>query len=255
MADEASARQDHLNWQSARIESLAPLSEGILRVLLRPQQWHRPAPGQHLDVRLTADDGYQAQRSYSLLSPPESQGVYELGIELMPDGEVSPWFHGAAQVGDEVEVIGPVGGHFTWHHGARAPALLVGGGSGVVPLLAMAAHRARHADAPPVALCVSARTLAHVPLWDQLQAWDADGNGFRCQLALSRQGQVPRPRDRAGRLQLTDLATALQWLGDASAQSAQVFVCGSNRFVEAVVAMLRGLNVPDGAVRTERFGG
>lgn len=251
VADAAS----RLTWQSARIEVIEPLAEGIKRIVLRPRVWHAPWAGQHLDVRLTADDGYQAQRSYSLLSPPERDGIYELAIEHLPGGEVSPWFHEAATVGDEVEILGPTGGHFVWRAESAVPALLVGGGSGVVPLLSMMAHRASHRAASPMVLCIAARTLAHVPMWQQLQAWERDDERMQCTLALSRQSVAPRPQDRAGRLQVSDLATALQWLGGNAAQSSTAYLCGSNAFVEAVTAMLRELQVPDGAIRTERFGG
>ena len=245
-------------WQTARVEALEPLSARIRRVVLRPQAWHAPWAGQHLDLRLTAEDGYQAQRSYSLLSPPELEGVYELGIERLADGEVSPWFHDAAQVGDTIEILGPVGGHFVWHAAEGRPTLLIGGGSGVVPLLSMAAHRAHRAKASaltPMVLLVAARTLGDVPHWPALQRWEAQGSGFHSHLALSRDDAAPRVQDQTGRLRQADVAAALQHLGDSAAQSAQVYVCGRNAFVESVTAMLRELRVPDGAIRTERFGG
>ena len=140
MAEASAGTGQHLRWQNARVEALDALTPTIRRITLRPQHWHQPLAGQHLDVRLTADDGYQAQRSYSLLSPPQREGVYELGIERLADGEVSPWFHDAVQVGESIEVLGPVGGHFVWRAQEAPPTLLIGGGSGVVPLLAMAAH-------------------------------------------------------------------------------------------------------------------
>lgn len=255
MAEAGGTAASRLAWQGARIVGIEPLAEGIKRVVLRPRVWHAPFAGQHVDVRLTAEDGYQAQRSYSLLSPPERSGVYELGIEYLPEGEVSPWFHEAAAVGDEVELLGPAGGHFVWRAQSGTPALLVGGGSGVVPLLAMMSHRAGHRSGAPVALCVAARTLAHVPMWTELQEWERADERMRCVLALSRQAQAPRPQDRAGRLQTGDLATALQWLGGHAAQSCTAYLCGSNGFVESVTAMLRDLQLPDGAIRTERFGG
>ena len=133
--------QHRLSWQTARIDALQALTPRVMRVVLRPDRWVRPRPGQHLDVRLTAEDGYQAQRSYSLLSPPQRTGLYELGIERLDDGEVSTWFHDKAQHGETIEVLGPVGGHFVLDESNTRPALLIGGGSGVVPLLSMAAQR------------------------------------------------------------------------------------------------------------------
>ena len=255
MVDGQDGVNRRLLWQSARIEALEDLSSRVRRVVLRPQNWHRPLAGQHLDVRLTADDGYQAQRSYSLLSPPEREGVYELGIERLSDGEVSPWFHDAAQVGDSIEFLGPVGGHFIWHPQAGQPTLLVGSGSGAVPLLGMAAQRSQSRLSTPMVLVVAARTFADVLLWPELQRWEALGDGFQSRLALSRDVAVHRAQDHAGRLREADLVAALQHLGDSAAQPAAVYVCGRNAFVESVVAMLRTLLIPDGAVRTERFGG
>ena len=255
MADIATEAPSRLKWQEARIEALEMLTPRIRRVVMRPKHWYRPLAGQHVDVRLTAEDGYQAQRSYSLLSPPWREDVYELAIERMPDGEVSPWFHDAALAGDTIEILGPVGGHFVWHAADAAPTLLVGGGSGIVPLLAMAAHHTHSAVAAPMALVVGARTLADVVLWPELQRWEAMERGFESRLALSRESAVTRPQDHTGRIRESDLASALQRLRGPAPQPVQAFVCGNNGFVETIVDMLRALSVSDNAVRTERFGG
>lgn len=255
MAHSAVPSSQRLHWQTARIEAIDALSGRVRRIVLRPQHWIRPRAGQHLDIRLTAPDGYQAQRSYSLLSPPDRVGIYELGIELLVDGEVSPWFHAAAQVGESIEVLGPVGGYFVWPPDGQSPALLVGGGAGVVPLLSMAAHRANGHPGAPMVLVVAAHTLDDVLLWPQLQQWESRADGFYTRLALSRGQALARPQDRLGRLQGADLRAALQWLGDGAAARTVVYVCGRNAFVDSVVEMLRILQVPDGAIRTERFGG
>ncbi len=252
--DKAGQTAGRLEWQNARIEAVEKLSPLIRRVVLRPDVWHRPLAGQHLDLRLTADDGYQAQRSYSLLSPPELEGLYQLGVERFADGEVSPWLHDEAQVGDSVEILGPVGSHFVWRSGDEQPTLLIGSGSGVVPLLAMAAHHVHSRSTSPMVLIVAARTQVDVMLWPEMQLWEEFGRGFHSRLALSREVAVSRPQDRVGRLSEADIAIALQQLGDSASASAAHYVCGSNSFVESVVQMLRSLQVPDGAIRTERFG-
>ena len=108
--DEVTLHSDAQAWIPARIVAIDDLTPGIKRIVLRPHEWRRPRPGQHVDVRLTAEDGYQTHRSYSVLSPPGHHGVYELAVERIEGGEVSPYFHDTAQLGDDVEVCGPVGG-------------------------------------------------------------------------------------------------------------------------------------------------
>ena len=238
-------------WKPATVDAVERLSPRIVRIRLRPQTWRKPHAGQHLDVRLTAEDGYQAQRSYSLLSPPELEGFYDLAIERLDDGEVSPYFFEVAQPGDEVEVLGPVGGHFVWPPEAPRPVLLVGGGSGVVPLLAMAQHRAAlPSPQPPMGLVYAARGLAEIILWPELQALEKS-SGFTVRLALSRASTAPRPQDKTGRLDAAFLLEALQSLGS----NPLVYVCGSNGFVETVTPALLQHGVPPGDIRTERFGG
>lgn len=247
------ARDERLAWTRARIAALERLTPRLLRVELEPTAWHRPRAGQHVDVRLTADDGYQAQRSYSLLSPPEHAGCYELAIERLEDGEVSPWFHEVARPGDELELRGPLGGHFVWAREAAPPTLLVGGGSGLVPLLAMVRHRRAAPAGAPMVLVAAARTADDVPLRDELLADEAAGNGFTLRLALSRESAVARPQDRAGRPDAAFLAAALAPLGPAAGVLA--YVCGRHAFVEAIAAQLLALGVPAARIRTERFGG
>jgi ferredoxin-NADP reductase len=238
-------------WTPATVESTERLSPRIVRIRLRPQTWRKPRAGQHIDVRLTAEDGYQAQRSYSLLSPPELEGFYDLAVERLEDGEVSPYFFDVAQPGDEVEVLGPVGGHFVWPTPEARPVLLVGGGSGVVPLLAMVQHRAAlPSPQPPMSLVYAARELAEIILWPELQALEKN-SGFTVRLALSRASTAPRPQDKTGRLDAAFLAEALQALGP----NPLVYLCGSNGFVETVAQALVAHGVPPTDIRTERFGG
>ncbi|MFZ4289612.1 FAD-binding oxidoreductase [Variovorax sp. HJSM1_2] len=238
-------------WTPASVESTERLSPRIVHIRLRPQTWRQPRAGQHVDVRLTAEDGYQAQRSYSLLSPPELESFYDLAIERLDDGEVSPYFFDVAQPGDEVEVLGPVGGHFVWPTDQVRPVLLVGGGSGVVPLLSMAQHRTALRDPqPPMTLVYAAREMAELILWPALQALEQQ-SGFTTRLVLSRASTAPRPQDKVGRIDAAYLASVLQPLG----QSPLVYVCGSNGFVETVVQALLALGVPPADIRTERFGG
>jgi ferredoxin-NADP reductase len=238
-------------WQEAVIDAILPLTPRIKSFMLRPPVWHPFVAGQHLDIRLTAPDGYQAQRSYSVASAPESEGVYELAIEALEDGEVSPYFHEVAQVGDAIELRGPFGGYFNWSAAEGGPVLLIGGGSGIVPLMSMVRHRAAQRSAAPVVLLYGARTLAEAAFAGELDALDEAGDGFRAVFALSRD-TARRPRDVSGRIDGAVIARALEMLGGAPRTT---YVCGSNRFVEAVTTHLVAGGQPPAAIRTERFGG
>ena len=124
---DATPQAGHVQWQEAVIERIERQTEGVKSFLLRPRTWRSFRAGQHLDVRLTAPDGYQAQRSYSVASAPGFEGLYELVVERLDDGEVSPFFHDVAEVGDAIEIRGPIGGHFAWGPEDGGPLLLVGG--------------------------------------------------------------------------------------------------------------------------------
>ena len=249
--DEVTLHSDAQAWIPARIVAIDDLTPGIKRIVLRPHEWRRPRPGQHVDVRLTAEDGYQTHRSYSVLSPPGHHGVYELAVERIEGGEVSPYFHDTAQLGDDVEVFGPVGGHFIWD--GRSPALLIGGGSGLVPLLAMAAHRVETVATDPMVLIAATRTSADVPLLGSMLGWEERGNGFTVLFAHSRLAVPFRSQDRAGRIDTELIQRGLSLL--AFPQSEFIcYICGSNAFVDSVVSMLLSLDVSSGSIRTERFG-
>jgi ferredoxin-NADP reductase len=145
-------------WHEAVIVKIESQTAGVKSFLLRPQNWRSFRAGQHLDLRLTAPDGYQVQRSYSVVSAPELEGLYELVVERLDDGEVSPFLHDVAEVGDAIEIRGPIGGHFAWGRDDGGPLLLVGGGSGVAPLLSILRHRAAVASGVPAILLYAART-------------------------------------------------------------------------------------------------
>jgi ferredoxin-NADP reductase len=238
-------------WQEATIDAVAPLTRRIKSFMLRPPVWHPFVAGQHLDVRLTAPDGYQAQRSYSVASAPEMEGVYELAIEALEDGEVSPYFHEVAQVGDSIEIRGPFGGYFNWSAWDGGPILLIGGGSGIVPLMSMVRHRAAQGSTVPVALLYGARTLAEAAFAEELGALEEKGDGFRLFFAFSREA-AQRPQDVSGRIDGASIGRVLDALGG---DPRTTYVCGSNRFVEAATTHLVAMGRPSAAIRTERFGG
>lgn len=236
-------------WRTATvaaIETLTPRIKGFHFTLPEPPAFKA---GQHMDVRLVAPDGYQAQRSYSIASAPERSERIELAIERLDDGEVSAFFHDVVQVGDEIELRGPLGGHFVWSVGDGGPVLLIGGGSGVVPLMSMVRHHAANASKVPITLVTSARTAADLPYLDEQRALQANG-AFRLVARVTREAAAT-PDLGSGRID----RPLLQGVLDAMPDPRIVFVCGSNPFVGAVADLLLDLGVAAGRVRTERYGG
>ena len=206
--------------------------------------------GQHVDVRLTAPDGYQAERSYSIASAPRVAPL-ELAIEHLEDGEVSAYFHEAAQAGDRIEVRGPIGGHFAWRPSDGGPLLLIAGGSGMAPLMAMLRDRRTAGVDAPTLLVYSARTWDDVIWRDELLALEARDDGLAVVFAITR-GVPGRATDVAGRLDAARLAARLSSWGHVPAHA---YVCGANRFVETITQALVRAGVAPTVVRAERYGG
>ena len=200
-------------------------------------------------MRLTAPDGYQAQRSYSVASPPSREGAVDLTIERIADGEVSPYFHDVLEVGDRVEVRGPIGGYFVWEPALGGPLLLVAGGSGVVPLMAMLRERAVANPRPSAALLYSSRTFDDVIYREELDALAAADSGLRILETLTR-SQPPDWKGYARRIDRAMLAEAIAAAGDEPL----AYICGPTLLVEAAANGLVDLGLPPARVRTERFG-
>jgi ferredoxin-NADP reductase len=241
----------HVAWQEATIERIEHQTARVKSFFVRPREWRAFRAGQHLDVRLTAPDGYQVQRSYSVASAPGLKGLYEIAVERLDDGEVSPFFHDVAEVGDVVEIRGPLGGHFAWGLADGGPLLLVGGGSGVAPLMSILRHRAEVGGVVPILLLYGARTWEDVIFREELLARDAAESNFTLLLSLSRD-TARRPQDAGRRIDPPLLTASLAKVG---ATPRLTFVCGSNSFVEAVTGHLLDLNLSPKTIRTERFGG
>ncbi|RWM25848.1 ferredoxin reductase [Mesorhizobium sp.] len=237
-------------WQTATISRVEKRTPRVTSFWFQPSRPFTHLAGQHVDVRLTAPDGYQARRSYSIASAPEAGAGIELAIERLDDGEVSPFFHDVAEVGDEIELRGPLGGHFIWEVSDGGPILLVGGGSGVVPLMAMVRHRASQKSAAPIALVLSARVWDEVIFRDELIGLDDRRDGFDLVLTLTRE-QARRPGDYSRRVDAKMMAQAMDRLPKAPRLA---YVCGSNAFVSAAAEALIDAGVPAGLIRTERYG-
>jgi ferredoxin-NADP reductase len=235
-----------LRWQVATVVTVRPETPRVRTLVLEVPGWPGQHPGQHLDVRLTAEDGYRAQRSYSIASAPSEEHV-RLTVACLEDGEVSPYLVEELRAGDGLEVRGPIGGYFTWDGGPE-PLLLVAGGAGVVPLMAMLRHRAAERLATPTRLLYSSRSFDEVIYRTELDDLVADGDGVAVVHALTRS----HPADWAGYTRRVDdsmMAEAAWPPGDARA-----FVCGPTAFVETAADALTRLGYEPTHVRTERFG-
>ena len=251
MTDAALATPAPVRWQDATIIDRKVRTPGITSFFVEPAMPFRWRAGHHVDVRLTAEDGYRAIRSYSIAAAPDDSGVLELAIERLPDGEVSPFFHDVVSIGDTIEVKGPLGGHFVWSPADGGPILLVGGGSGLVPLMAMVRHRAAAESTAPFRLLLSARTSADILYRDELEALAAREDGFGLTLAMTRE-PARRPGDYGRRV---DAAIMRDVLRSLPSPPARTFVCGTNGFVNAAADGAVAAGVPAETIRTERYGG
>jgi ferredoxin-NADP reductase len=225
-------------WQIATVTAIRSETPSVKSYRLALPMWMPHLPGQHYDVRLTAPDGYSAQRSYSIASSPLDEHEIELTIDCLADGEVSPYFHEVLVEGDEVEVRGPFASYFVWHGSEPGPVVLVGGGSGVVPLMAMLRHRRRALPDAPMRLLYSVRTAADLIYADEL--------GDDATLTYTREP----PAGWTGHTGRLDAGI----VGEAAAGAMTAYVCGSNGFVESATALLIDAGVAPDWIRTERFG-
>jgi ferredoxin-NADP reductase len=241
------ALRGRLTWQQAVVAKLIDETEGVRTILLNLRDWPGHDAGQHVDVRLTADDGYQAQRSYSIASAPED-GRLALTIEVLEDGEVSPYLGREVQVEDELELRGPIGGYFAWRQELGGPLLLVAGGSGVVPFRSMLRHHRAVESRVPVRLLYSASSIGHVIYHDELMDLGAD-DGVDVRLTLTR--EQPPGWPGYGRRIDQELLAEVSW---PPAETPLIYVCGPTAFVEAAADALVALGHNPGRVRTERFG-
>ena len=245
------ALRGRLSWRLGSVVETVQETPRARTIVLDVPGWEGHLAGQHVDLRLTAEDGYQAQRSYSIASPPEDQRL-ALTVERLEDGEVSPYLTDELRVGDRLELRGPIGGYFTWQAGEGGPLLLVAGGSGVVPLMAMIRHRVAAGGAAAgaaVRLLDSSRSQVEVIYRDELARLAVPGGPIEVVHTLTR-AQPPGWRGYARRIDRAMLAE-VAW--PASARP-RIFVCGPTRLVEAVATDCLALGHEPARIKTERFG-
>ena len=236
-------------WQPATVVSIREETRRVKTIRFAVSNWPGHLAGQHADVRLTAEDGYRAERSYSIASPPEVSAL-ELTVERLDDGEVSPFLTSQLEPDDAIQLRGPIGGHFVWSAlERRRPLLLVGGGSGIVPLMCMLRHRRLSDSAVPAALLYSVRTREDLIYHEELTDLARNDPRFTLRTTLTRDS-APGWSGRVGRIDLAAVQALLEGLGGV----ADSFVCGSAGFVEAASTLLLQAGQPGDAIRTERFG-
>jgi ferredoxin-NADP reductase len=240
------AVRGRLSWRLANVVAVDVETARVKTIALDVPDWAGHRAGQHVDVRLTAEDGYQAERSYSIASAPDGRRV-ELTVERLGDGEVSPYLTDELRPGDQLELRGPVGGYFVWEPPQGGPVLLVGGGSGVVPLMAMIRTRAAAKSAAWMRLLFSSRSWDDVIYRDELER--LDGHGLTVVHTLTRS----QPQGWTGYSRRVDEAMLTE-VAPAPAERPVTYVCGPTPFVEAVAETLVGLGHEPHRIKTERFG-
>jgi ferredoxin-NADP reductase len=237
-----------LAWRIGEVVETSPDTPRTKRLFLEVPDWEGHRAGQHVDVRLTAEDGYQAQRSYSIASAPEN-GRVELLIERLDDGEVSPYLTDEIRAGDGLELRGPIGGWFAWDVGEGGPLLLVAGGSGIAPLMAMIRHRKATGSDTPVRLLFSSRSYEEIIFREELELLAAEDEPLQITHTLTRS----RPPAWKG----YDRRIDEEMLGEVAFSTEErplAFVCGPTALVETVATTLVGLGHEPARIKTERFG-
>jgi ferredoxin-NADP reductase len=242
------AVQRRLSWRVGEVAELIDETPRVRSLVMTVPDWPGHLAGQHVDIRLSADDGYQTQRSYSIASPPDLTGRVAVTVERIDDGEVSPFLAGEVQVGDMLEFRGPIGGYFVWDVSAGGPLFLVAGGSGVCPLMAMLRHRAARASTVPARLLYSARSVDDVIYREELDQLAAAG-GLEVRYTFTR--QQPSGWTGYGRRVDRSMLEEVAW---PPWEQPLTFVCGPTPLVESAAEALVKLGHEAARIKTERFG-
>jgi ferredoxin-NADP reductase len=238
-----------LSWQLAEVETIRTETTQTKSIRLVVPGWTGHQAGQHVDVRLTAEDGYQVERSYSIASPPEDGSHVTLTVERLDDGEVSPYLTEELRAGDKLELRGPIGGYFVWEVQLGGPLLLIAGGSGIVPLMAMLRHRAAVGSTIPTRLLYSSRSYQDLIYRDELDRLARQTMMLEVAHTLTRM-QPPDWMGYSRRID-TQMLSEVSWPRD---QHPLTFICGPTPFVETAATTLVDLGYEPARIKTERFG-
>jgi ferredoxin-NADP reductase len=237
-----------LEWQRAAVREIVVETPRVKSLSLQVGNWRGHLPGQHVDIRLTAEDGYRAQRSYSLASPPEDE-LLTLTVERVDDGEVSPYLVRDVRIGDQFELRGPIGGYFVWTVGMGGPPCLIAGGSGIAPLMAMLRHRDRSNDRGAALLLYSSRCLEDIIYRDELDAMARRNSELRIVHTLTRK----QPQGWTGHRGRINKALLVETCFPPE-RTPKIYVCGPTPFVEDISRSLVELGHDPLTIKTERFG-
>lgn len=240
-------------WQKVTLLESVMVAENVMQLRFRPEKWTPHKPGQHYDIRLTAPNGYQAERAYSLANPPEEEGVFEFGVQLLENGEVSPYLF-QLKPGDQVEVRGPIGGHFVWDVSVPGPLYIIGGGSGMVPLMSMVRHHLRHKDTDKnreIIFLISARNEGRVLYKDELKKIGEENSNITIIETIT----DTQPPGFTGYTRRIDEAMIREVFGKDVSKMPMIYVCGPTPFVEVAASLLVKIGYNPHEIRTERFGG
>lgn len=248
VTDAVAVTPKRLRWMTATVREVVDETPRVRSLVLDVPDWPGHKAGQHVDVRLTAEDGYQAQRSYSIASAP-ALGTLTLTVERIGEGEVSPYLAGEARKGDRFELRGPIGGYFVWTPDLGGPLFLVAGGSGIVPLMAMLRQRAAAMSTVPATLLYSSRSHDDIIYRAELEKLTGQGSGLKLVHTLTRE----HPAGWRGLTRRVDRAI-LESVGYPPKTSPRIFVCGPTPLVEAAARSLRDIGHEPHLIKTERFG-
>lgn len=237
-----------LPWRTAEVRGIIEETPRVRTLVLDVPDWPGHRPGQHIDIRLTSDDGYQAQRSYSIASAPEAPHLL-VTIERIDEGEVSPYLSGEVRMGDKFEIRGPIGGHFVWSASFTEPLFLVAGGSGVAPLMAMLRHRAAAENSNRALLLYSSRSFEDIIYRKELDELVARNDGLKVVHTLTRQ----QPAGWNGENKRID-EDMLSRIGFKPSEHPRIFICGPTALVESAARALIDLGHNETMIKTERFG-
>jgi ferredoxin-NADP reductase len=246
---EGTAILGRLSWQLGEMVSAQAETARAKSITLTVPVWRGHQAGQHVDVRLTAGDGYRAERSYSIASPPEERPRVTITVERLENGEVSPYLTDELRVGDQLELRGPIGGYFVWEATMGGPLLLIAGGSGIVPLMAMIRHRAAAGSTVPARLLYSSRSHPEIIYRDELDRLVTRTQGLEVVHTLTR--EPPRGWTGYHRRIDADMLRDVAWPAD---QFPRIYICGPTPFVETAATILVALGHEPQRIKTERFG-